>query len=185
MRQGLELLQLPHCWLLHFTTQQILQEEITDISLEKKKKCVSLDGKVMIKLGSCFTAGIGRGTWYSIFLNYISVYFKKTGPRTYHQTFLVGILENRFTMRVAKPWNRLPRQTVAALSLGIFQRRLDPYLSGMGYADQWSFPEQGVGLGDLLRSLLAVLSYGAGLQGADRPISSQCPGQFKVWCQAA
>jgi len=37
--------------------------------------------------------------------------------------------KNFFTMRVVRPWHRLPREAVEALSLAVFKARLDRALS--------------------------------------------------------
>jgi len=40
-------------------------------------------------------------------------------------------IQKNFTMRVARHWNRLPREVAAALSLGAFKLRLDEALSNL------------------------------------------------------
>ncbi|KFQ54934.1 hypothetical protein N333_06503, partial [Nestor notabilis] len=39
--------------------------------------------------------------------------------------FRLGIMKKCFTMRVVRPWHRLPREAVAAPSLAVFKARLD------------------------------------------------------------
>ncbi|KFQ77368.1 hypothetical protein N335_01481, partial [Phaethon lepturus] len=46
-------------------------------------------------------------------------------------TFRLGIRKKFFTMRVVKPWHRLPREVVDAPSLETFQVRLDGALSNL------------------------------------------------------
>ena len=43
--------------------------------------------------------------------------------------FRLGIRKKFFTLRVVRPWHRLPREAVAAPSLEVFKVRLDEALS--------------------------------------------------------
>ncbi|KFP19934.1 hypothetical protein Z169_05711, partial [Egretta garzetta] len=45
--------------------------------------------------------------------------------------FRLDIRRKFFTMRVVKPWNRLPREVVEAPSLEAFKARLDRALSSL------------------------------------------------------
>ncbi|KFP10331.1 hypothetical protein Z169_12120, partial [Egretta garzetta] len=45
--------------------------------------------------------------------------------------FRLDIRKKFFTMRVVKPWNRLPREVVEAPSLEAFKARLDGALSSL------------------------------------------------------
>ncbi|KFP17000.1 hypothetical protein Z169_12540, partial [Egretta garzetta] len=45
--------------------------------------------------------------------------------------FRLDIRKKFFTMRVLKPWNRLPREAVEAPSLEAFKARLDGALSNL------------------------------------------------------
>jgi len=45
--------------------------------------------------------------------------------------FRLGIRKKCFTLRVVKPWHRLPREVGDAPSLGTFQARLDRALSSL------------------------------------------------------
>jgi len=45
--------------------------------------------------------------------------------------FRLDIRKNFFTMRVVKPWHRLPRESVAASSLEVFRAKLDGALSNL------------------------------------------------------
>jgi len=45
--------------------------------------------------------------------------------------FRLDIRKKLFTMRVVRPWNRLPREVVAAPSLEVFKARLDGTLSNL------------------------------------------------------
>ena len=43
----------------------------------------------------------------------------------------MDIRKKFFTVRVVRPWNRLPREVVDALSLEVFKARLDGALSNL------------------------------------------------------
>jgi len=45
--------------------------------------------------------------------------------------FRLDIRKKFFTMRVVRPWHRLPREAVAAPSLAVFKARLDGALSNL------------------------------------------------------
>ncbi|KFQ93806.1 hypothetical protein Y956_10712, partial [Nipponia nippon] len=45
--------------------------------------------------------------------------------------FRLGIRKKFFTMRMVRPWNRLPREAVGAPSLEAFKARLDGALSNL------------------------------------------------------
>jgi len=45
--------------------------------------------------------------------------------------FRLGIRKKLFTLRVVRPWHRLPREAVAAPSLAVFKARLDRALSSL------------------------------------------------------
>jgi len=45
--------------------------------------------------------------------------------------FRLDIRKKFFTMQVARPWHRLPREAVAAPSLAVFKVRLDRALSNL------------------------------------------------------
>ena len=45
--------------------------------------------------------------------------------------FRLAIRKKFFTMRVVRPWNKLPREVVAAPSLAVFKARLDGALSNL------------------------------------------------------
>jgi len=47
------------------------------------------------------------------------------------ERFRLDIRQKFFTMRVVKPWHRLPREVVEAPSLETFQARLDGALSNL------------------------------------------------------
>jgi len=51
------------------------------------------------------------------------------GSKLKEDRFRLGIREKFFTLRVVKPWHRLPRVMVDAPSLETFQVRLDGALS--------------------------------------------------------
>ena len=63
--------------------------------------------------------------------------------------FALDIRKKFFTVRVLRPWHRLPREAVAALSLAVFTARLDGALRNLTW---WkvSLPMAGgLELGDL------------------------------------
>jgi len=47
--------------------------------------------------------------------------------------FRLEIREKFFTLRIVRPWPRLPREAVAAPSLAVFKARLDEALSTLGW----------------------------------------------------
>ena len=47
--------------------------------------------------------------------------------------FRLDIRKKFFTVRVLRPWHRLPREAVAAPSLEVFRARLDGALSNLGW----------------------------------------------------
>ncbi|PKU32595.1 hypothetical protein llap_17100 [Limosa lapponica baueri] len=53
------------------------------------------------------------------------------GHKLEHKRFHSSMRKNFFTVRVAEPWKRLPREGVESPSLEIFKTRLDAVLSNM------------------------------------------------------
>ena len=47
--------------------------------------------------------------------------------------FRIDMRKKFFTMRVVRPWPRLPREAVAAPSLAVFKARLDGAMSNLGW----------------------------------------------------
>jgi len=62
---------------------------------------------------------------YSIYRTSSNVFKLKKG------IFRLDIRNKFFTLRVVRPWHRLPREAVAAPSLAVFQARLDGALSNL------------------------------------------------------
>jgi len=56
---------------------------------------------------------------------------RSNGFKLREDTFRLDIRKKFFTIRVVKPWHRLPRETVEAPSLGIFKAGLDGTLSNV------------------------------------------------------
>ncbi|KGL72991.1 hypothetical protein N309_02456, partial [Tinamus guttatus] len=50
------------------------------------------------------------------------------GCKLKHRKFPLHVRKNFFPVRVAEPWNRLPREAVESPSLEIFQTRLNATL---------------------------------------------------------
>ncbi|PKU44629.1 hypothetical protein llap_5065 [Limosa lapponica baueri] len=72
------------------------------------------------------------------------------GHKLEHKKFHLNMRRNFFPVRVAEPWNRLPREVVESPSLETFKPRLDMFLCNLL---QVTLLWQGVGLDDLQRSL--------------------------------
>ncbi|KFR10152.1 hypothetical protein N306_01726, partial [Opisthocomus hoazin] len=53
------------------------------------------------------------------------------GSKLKEGRFRLDIRKNFFTMRVVRPWHRLPREAVAAPSLAVSKARLDGALSSL------------------------------------------------------
>ncbi|KFR12151.1 hypothetical protein N306_10939, partial [Opisthocomus hoazin] len=53
------------------------------------------------------------------------------GSKPKEGRFSLDIGKKFFTMRVVRPWHRLPREAVAAPSLAVFKARLDGALSSL------------------------------------------------------
>jgi len=56
---------------------------------------------------------------------------RSSGFKLREDRFRVDIRKRFFTMRVVKPWHRLPREVVDAPSLETFKARLDEALSNL------------------------------------------------------
>ena len=53
------------------------------------------------------------------------------GSKPKEGRFRLDVRKKLFTMRVVRPWHRLPREAVAALSLAVLKARLDGALSSL------------------------------------------------------
>jgi len=56
---------------------------------------------------------------------------RESGSKLQEGRFRLDIKTKFFTMRVVRPWHRLPREAVAAPSLAVFKARLDGALSNL------------------------------------------------------
>jgi len=56
---------------------------------------------------------------------------RENGCKLKEGRFRLVIRKKLFTMRVVRPWSRLPREAVAAPSLAVFKARLDGALSNV------------------------------------------------------
>ena len=61
----------------------------------------------------------------------ISIRTRGNGLKIIWGIFRLNISKTFFAVRVVRPWNRLPRDTVDALSLETFKIRLDGALSNL------------------------------------------------------
>ncbi|KFV73013.1 hypothetical protein N308_11271, partial [Struthio camelus australis] len=53
------------------------------------------------------------------------------GHKLKHRQFHLNLRQNFLTVRVAEPWNRLPREVVESPSLEIFKTHLDVILGNV------------------------------------------------------
>jgi len=53
------------------------------------------------------------------------------GHKLKHRKLRLNMRKNFFTLRVTKPWNKLPREVVESPSLEIFKTRLDKVLCSL------------------------------------------------------
>jgi len=56
---------------------------------------------------------------------------RHNGSKLKEERYRLDVRKKDFMMRVVKPWQRLPREVVAAPSLGTSQARLDGALSNL------------------------------------------------------
>ena len=104
-----------------------------------------------------FIRGHQQGLRESLFTRAPLGVTRNNGHKLREDRFRLDIRKNYFTVRVARAWNRLPREVVLSPSLEIFKRRLDRHLAGglmtPATPSAPSCPWQGVGLDDLSRAL--------------------------------
>jgi len=94
-------------------------------------------------LGACKRAGEG------LFTRACSDRTRGSGFNLKEGRFRLDVRKKFFTVRVVRPWHRLPREVVASPSLAVFKARLDRALSSLVW---WkvSLPmAEGLELGDL------------------------------------
>ena len=74
---------------------------------------------------------------------------RENGCKLKEGRFRLDIRKKFFTMRVVRPWARLPREAGAAPSLAVFKARLDGALSNLGWWKMSLLMAGGLELDDL------------------------------------
>jgi len=102
----------------HFSYEERLSK-LGLFSLEKQRLQGDLVAAFQYLKGAYRKAGKG------LFTRACSDRTKGNSSKLKEGRFRLDMKKKFFTVRVVRPWNRLPREAVAALSLGVFKARLD------------------------------------------------------------
>jgi len=99
--------------------------ELGLVSLEKRRPWGDLTAAFQYLKGAYRKDGEG------LFTRVCSDRTRGNGCKLKESRFRVDIRRKFFTMRVVRPWHRLPREAAAAPSLAVFKARLDGALSNL------------------------------------------------------
>ena len=98
--------------------------ELGLFSLEKRRLRGDLIAAFQYLQGACKKAGVGLCTRPRT---------RGDGFKLKEGRFRLDIRKKFFTLRVVRPWPRLPREAVGAPSLAVLKARLDGALSSLGW----------------------------------------------------
>ena len=107
---------------------QPYEKRLRDLNLFSLRKR-RLKGDLMAAYN--FNRGHQQGLGESLFTRAPLGVTRNNGHKLREDRFRLDIRKNYFTVRVARAWNRLPREVVLSPSLEIFKRRLDRHLAGV------------------------------------------------------
>jgi len=108
----------------HLSYEERLKE-LGLLSLEKRRLWGDLIVPFQYLKGACRKAG------EALFTRSCGDRTRGNGFKLKEGRFRLYTRKKFFTMRVVRPWNRLPREAVAAPSLEVFKARLDGALSNL------------------------------------------------------
>jgi len=110
---------------LEYLSYEDSLRELGLFSLEKRRLRSDLTAAFQYLKGAYRKDGEG------LFTRVCSDRTRGNGSKLKEEGFRLDIRKKLFTMRVVRPWNRLPREAVAAPSLEVFKATLDRAFSNL------------------------------------------------------